>query len=657
VAADADFDALTGAGCRVLSDALSRAGAADAALEVLERGQEAHPGDFDLCFRLALQFEKVEPPRWQDAVDTYRIAHALRPGHAEVLHRQGMAFDKLGRAADAERLFTELVRRQPDVSHWHWHLGDQLRKSGRLEGSVTYYLRALDLGPRDERVLTNYAVARWLQGRLDEAQRLFTQALEVNPENVHALTNLGAVLFEQRKIEESEERYRQALAIDGNWAPALIGLGRVLARRGKSREALELLGRAAELDREDAEAQSALAGALFEAKRLDEAAERAERAIVLDANQAAAHYILGYVHEMHERWQEAIECYERAVEIDTVARGFRPHYRGGSALALNTLSGIYMRRGELDESLGYAERAVEADAGRADVRITCGDALRLSHRYSEAIEQYAAAVELLENDFWATFPLDGQAQAHNNMGLCFGALGESERAAQSFRRALEVHAGYAPARINLGRNQHLRGDLRAALVEFRTAGELFAGLDTDFAREWKRIADQQVAMIESAISDLDSVVAGRRAAATYDDWSAAILMEYHSGDYRAIVELVERTMRDAPELAASAGLYDAACAAALWAAESGSRIDTAERSRVRELARAWLAHEFERWGIWVRAGGEQAEQGAARLRHALTDPDFASVREPGLDLLPRPERSAWQELWSSIESELAEHGR
>ncbi len=61
-------------------------------------------------------------PGSASAMETYRIANALKPDHNEVLHRQAMALEKLGRVAEAERVFTVLAQRDPQNGHWFSHL-------------------------------------------------------------------------------------------------------------------------------------------------------------------------------------------------------------------------------------------------------------------------------------------------------------------------------------------------------------------------------------------------------------------------------------------------------------------------------------------------------------------------------------------------------
>ena len=97
------------------------------------------------------------------------------------------------------------------------------------------------------------------------------------------------------------------------------------------------------------------------------------------------------------------------------------------------------------------------------------------------------------------------------------------------------------------------------------------------------------------------------------------------------------------------GAYNSACAAALAVTDFTVEMTADERSRVRELARTWLAHETERWKAWTAEDGERAAEARRRLHHALQDPDFASVRGDALVDLPVAERAAWEVLWSSIE--------
>ena len=78
-------------------------------------------------------------------------------------------------------------------------------------------------------------------------------------------------------------------------------------------------------------------------------------------------------------------------------------------------------------------------------------------------------------------------------------------------------------------------------------------------------------------------------------------------------------------------------------------MEASDRSRVRGLALAWLNLEIDRWENWVRENAKRAPEGRRRLKHALEDKDFASLRGEALEKLPGAERKAWQALWQRIQ--------
>ncbi len=196
----------------------------------------------------------------------------------------------------------------------------------------------------------------------------------------------------------------------------------------------------------------------------------------------------------------------------------------------------------------------------------------------------------------------------------------------------------------LGNALYSRGEPEEALTAYRKTAELFARQDSAFARQWGAYAQEQIHRIQT----LENVLSGRQRAESSAEWAAALTAGYHQRRYREIVTLTERTLQTDPELTGESwGIYNSACAAARRAADPAEP-SAAERSRLRGLARAWLAREVERWTGWAREGGQHAAEARRQLAHAMQDPDFASARDKGFQKLPPVERGAWQELWNMV---------
>jgi hypothetical protein len=76
----------------------------------------------------------------------------------------------------------------------------------------------------------------------------------------------------------------------------------------------------------------------------------------------------------------------------------------------------------------------------------------------------------------------------------------------------------------------------------------------------------------------------------------------------------------------------------------------ADRTKLRNQARAWLEAELARWAKLLGSATAQQRQSIAKtLKHWQDDADFSGVRdEAALAELPRDEREAWKSLWARV---------
>jgi tetratricopeptide (TPR) repeat protein len=248
------------------------------------------------------------------------------------------------------------------------------------------------------------------------------------------------------------------------------------------------------------------------------------------------------------------------------------------------------------------------------------------------------------------------ANAHYALGIALQKGGKVDEAVESYRRALELDPAMAPAQVNLGIALGGR-DVEGALAAFERAAHLFAQQGGDFGREWESFSQTQIQALRRSPA-LEDVLAGRRPAASPEEWADAVRVGFPQSRYAEIVALTEHSLPVSLEASDDAWRTDIpACAAALLAADTAAELSAAERARLRGLAHAWLEREVTRWKAWMDDGGERAAEGRRGLEQALREPDLASLRGDGLVDLPEPERAAWQELWASTARALEEDGK
>ena len=230
LAATADFGHLTATHCQMLSTALVESGARDEAIFVLQRAREQFPQDFGLTFALAVQEERRKSTDWQAVASTLDIARAIAPQQNEVLHRQGMALERQGRHADAERVFRILVARDARKAHWQRHIAYSLCQQGKLDEGIACYERALELDPDDAKAHCSLGIALLDQGKLDEAVASHRRAIELDPDGARAHFNLGVLHRSNGDFSEALASFQRAWSI---WSPRQDAVSVDRAERAK----------------------------------------------------------------------------------------------------------------------------------------------------------------------------------------------------------------------------------------------------------------------------------------------------------------------------------------------------------------------------------------------------------------------------------------
>ena len=180
------------------------------------------------------------------------------------------------------------------------YLGDRLQGSGQWERAIAAYQRALEVTPRDPRVLLNLANAMRDGGDAP-----------------------GAV-----------GRYRQSIALDPAQPMTFVNLGIAQQATGDTAAAIASWQRAARLDAGEALAPFNLATVAFERGRADEARALYETAVSLDGSLAVAHFQLARL---------ALVRGDATAAAANLRRGLR--FDSTNALAREALARLQVRHG------------------------------------------------------------------------------------------------------------------------------------------------------------------------------------------------------------------------------------------------------------------------------------------------------------------------
>jgi len=342
---------------------------------------------------------------------------------------RALALQQAGDFEQAERLYEQILRIDPQqASVWH-HLGLVVHRSGRLDQASECISRAVSLDASNA-IFHGDLGTIWHQlGRFDEAIDCFQQAVELAPEHAQAHYSLGLVLKERGNQVGAKLRFQQAVRLHPEFAEAWNELGILHQVLGETGEA----------------------SACF------------SRLISLVPDMAGGHFNLGNLRLGENRLVEAAACYVRALELE-------PRFPE----ALNNLGTALHRLGRIEQARHAYEAAIAMNPNFVDARSNLGALWSLLGRHGEAETSYREALALNSRSVAALTNLAGVLQAQMRL----------DDAEQFLRQALALE----PLAVNVlgnlanvlaieGRVEEAAGYYRQALdVQFNPVLKIHAAL-------------------------------------------------------------------------------------------------------------------------------------------------------------------------------------
>lgn len=220
------------------------------------------------------------------------------------------------------------------------------------------------------------------------------------------------------RLAEAATLYKRIVVKQPDHADALHLLGMTYYGMGQGDLAFETLQSAIRLNPGAAAYYSNLAEICQSLGRQDEAVEAAQRACVLQPGLPEAHFQLG-------KALRALKHNEQAAQALQQALALKPAWPEASLLRARALHALK----QSNEALACLEAANAMSPGHAGLIKAMGDALRLEMRHDEAIAYYQSVLQ--------AFPVFA-GSVYGELAECYKAIGELDRAADSYRKALEI---------------------------------------------------------------------------------------------------------------------------------------------------------------------------------------------------------------------------
>ncbi len=208
---------------------------------------------------IALLSQEVEKPEEALSIETQRFKE------------RGMGLVASGKLPEAEAVFREAVRKNPEDPAPHFHLGIILGKQARYREAEEAFRESIRLQPQRAGSYYNLGLALGKQDRLLETEEAFLKAIQLSPNKSVYHNELGIILGRQRRYREAEEAFLKAIQLDPLDVSPYFNLGTALGQQGNYTRAEKVLKEAIALAPQDPSLFHQLAYILKAQKKNDEA--------------------------------------------------------------------------------------------------------------------------------------------------------------------------------------------------------------------------------------------------------------------------------------------------------------------------------------------------------------------------------------------------
>ncbi len=237
-----------------------------------------------------LAYSRMQSGGWEEGLQVCQDGLARFPEDDELRFRLGVALHQLGRLAEAERAYLDV-----------------------LEVHEPRHFTSVDRGLRGFKAYQNLAVVYTEMGELAKAERQWRQVVREVPHYRTGWRGLGDVLLQRGKLDEATATADQLSRDEATRVEGMLLKGRLAAARGDVAGARREFEAASSAAPNDPEPWRALSQLLFEQGRPGDAERSLRELVRLDPEDGSAHHNLGTTYLQSGRFREATASYRESV--------------------------------------------------------------------------------------------------------------------------------------------------------------------------------------------------------------------------------------------------------------------------------------------------------------------------------------------------------
>ena len=409
--------------------------------------------------------------RTEEAYKLYSNILKLNPNHPEANYNLGILSVGLGRTEQALSFFKTSIEAKPNaVTFWLFYI-QTLVETGRLMKAKSVLKQARDMG------VTGKAFDE-LKIRISKAQNIVIKAKN-EPTFLDDFKLEQAIKFAEKKhkeglVEDARQIYGKILKKFPNNKKVKNRLkklstprpGKIVRDkeppRGQLQQLIELhvggqyqkvvdhSDELLNLFPESPTLHNIRGAAYAELKQYDTAIKSYKLSLKHESNSVDAFFNMGIAQKASGYLPAAIQSFFRALKIN-------PNYIS----ALFILGDIFQEQGDMDAAVESYSKILKIYPEDADAHFELGNVLNKNGKLKAAIECYKKVIKIKPDYVLAYF----------NMGVSLQDIGDLDNALKIYRQVIKIKPGYADAQNSLGLILKIKGDFKEAIKSYKQAIE------------------------------------------------------------------------------------------------------------------------------------------------------------------------------------------
>ena len=237
---------------------------------------------------------RMEANEFEKAAAAYGEAAKNKPDDLYLLYKQGQAYERAGKAEQAESIYKMLAEKSPkDAINYYGGIMAMYDKANNTAKAIEAAKKVVELNPKNEQAYYNLGFLHQKVQNYGEAIAAFRQAIEVKPEYDLAWFQIGYCYYVQKKYTEALKPFQKNVELVPDHFYGWMYIGMCYMQAKQYAQALDPMKKASDLKPDDGTALFNLGIIYLNLRDKYSALEVAKKLQGIDANLAAK--LRGYI--------------------------------------------------------------------------------------------------------------------------------------------------------------------------------------------------------------------------------------------------------------------------------------------------------------------------------------------------------------------------